>query len=189
MSVARWDGGDGEDALAAALAMLKEGSGEGGKPKVGVLVKEKPVGPLAESWAKLFLSGGNGGGGGDEAAAVEAVDVTAAVGQALALKDEVAAKNMDVAARVTSRIFKKGLVQRIEDIIDEDKTIKHDALAEEVEAIVKDPAKIDLKVRGSLARWCGWGAGRQPQINIPCKPSSLLTSKTLETRLCPPPVI
>lgn len=142
VSVASWDGSaDGDnDALAAALGLLK-GSSEN-KAKVGVLVKEKPVGPLAERWAKLFP-----GGQGDEAA-VEPVDVTAPMGQALALKDEFAAKNMDVAARVTSRIFKKGLIQRIEDLVDEDKSIKHDALAEEVEAIVKDPAKIDLKVRG-----------------------------------------
>ncbi len=165
VSVARWDGGaesGGEnDALAAALGMLA-GSSEN-KAKVGVLGKEKPVGPLAERWAKVF-PGGDGEG---DAAAVEAVDVTAALGQALALKDEVAAKNMDVAARVTSRIFKKGLVQRIEDIIDEDKTIKHDALAEEVEAIVQDPAKIDLKVRASsvceggrwkVAHWRGLDA-------------------------------
>lgn len=146
MSVTRWDGSaDGDnDALAAALGLLKQSSEN--KPKVGVLVKEKPVGPLAERWAKLF-PGGEGEG---DAAAVEPVDVTAALGQALALKDEFAAKNMDVAARVTSRIFKKGLVQRIEDLVDEDKSIKHDALAEEVEAIVKDPAKIDLKVRAMI---------------------------------------
>lgn len=146
VSVASWDGSaDGDnDALAAALGLLK-GSSEN-KAKVGVLVKEKPVGPLAERWAKLFP-----GGQGDEAA-VEPVDVTAPMGQALALKDEFAAKNMDVAARVTSRIFKKGLIHRIEDLVDEDKSIKHDALAEEVEAIVNDPAKIDLKVRG---RWDG----------------------------------
>lgn len=62
---------------------------------------------------------------------------------------QVAAKNMDVAAKITSKIFKKSLVQRIEDIIDEDTTIKHDALAEEVEGVIKDPSKIDLKVSES----------------------------------------
>jgi nucleosome binding factor SPN SPT16 subunit len=160
MSVARWDGSaDGDnDALVAALGMLRASSEN--KPKVGVLVKEKPVGPLAERWAKVF-PGGEG-----DAAAVEPVDVTAALGQALAIKDEVAAKNMDLAARVTSRIFKKGLVQRIEDIIDEDKTIKHDALAEEVEGVVRDPAKIDLKVRSGLGLACvNWGGAGEQRLS------------------------
>ena len=60
---------------------------------------------------------------------------------------------MDVAGKITSKIFKKSLVQRIEDIIDEDKTIKHDALAEEVEGVIKDPSKIELKVRRNRKRY------------------------------------
>lgn len=53
---------------------------------------------------------------------------------------------MDNASTVTSRIFKKVLIQRIEDVIDEDKPIKHSALADEIEKVISDPSTILPKV-------------------------------------------
>ena len=59
---------------------------------------------------------------------------------------------MDLAALITSKMFREGVLARIEDIIDEDGTIQHDDLAEEVESIIRDPSKIDLKVREERGR-------------------------------------
>lgn len=148
VKVSRWDaeGGEGARALANVVVKIKASAGGGDNdklPKVGVLVKDKPVGPLADMWKKLFPGSEEGGMGGKVG---EVVDISVPLGLILSMKDEVAGKNMDVAARITSKMFKKCLVQRIEDVIDEDKVMMHDALAEEVEAVIKDPAKIDLKV-------------------------------------------
>lgn len=57
------------------------------------------------------------------------------------------AKAMDSASTVTSRLFKKVLVTRIEEIIDEDKPIKHSQLADEIEKVIQDPSKVVPKVR------------------------------------------
>ncbi len=152
VTVSRWDEG-GDAALTEAVAQLKAAAaaagdgGDNGTPKVGIIVKDKPTGPLAERWEKVFPG---------EEGTFEVVDVAQPLGLVLSIKDEVAGKNMDVAARITSKIFKKSLVQRIEDIIDEDRTIKHDALADEVEAVVKDPAKIELKVPKEDLESCYW---------------------------------
>lgn len=54
---------------------------------------------------------------------------------------------MDSASTVTSRLFKKVLVTRIEEIIDEDKPIKHSQLADEIEKVIQDPSKVVPKVR------------------------------------------
>jgi len=145
VTVSRWDAEGGEKALADVVAEIKASGGGGDNdkvPKVGVLIKDKPVGELTDKWKKLFPGSEEGEGG----KVGDVVDISAPLGLVLSMKDEVAGKNMDVAARITSKMFKKCLVQRIEDVIDEDKVMKHDALAEEVEAVVKDPSKIDLKV-------------------------------------------
>lgn len=143
--VSRWDEGEDQaltETVEEIRASGKAGSGNEaseGPFKVGGLTKDKAEGPLAERWKKRFP-------GPADAPVAEIVDVAAPMGLLLALKDEVAAKNMEVAARITSKVFKKCLVQRIEDVIDEDASIRHDALAEEVESVVRDPSKIDLKV-------------------------------------------
>lgn len=75
---------------------------------------------------------------------------------------------MDNASTVTSRIFKKVLIQRIEDVIDEDKPIKHSALADEIEKVISDPSTIlpkvsltaeQLDVSGSRSLTCLLGRG------------------------------
>lgn len=182
---------EGLEKLMGMIRGVAKGEDGEAKSKVGLLLKEKAEGPLADRWAAALEQEGE---------KVEVVDVTPAVATQLAIKDEVrarsshtscigshstdvvlarsslrcgvrgqaAASHMDFAAKVTSKIFKKALISRIEDIIDEDDTIKHDALAEEVEAVIKDPSKAGLKVRETYITACVCCPGTSTDSSIDC---------------------
>eukprot|EP00566_Odontella_aurita_P036470 CAMPEP_0113591852 /NCGR_PEP_ID=MMETSP0015_2-20120614/37504_1 /TAXON_ID=2838 /ORGANISM="Odontella" /LENGTH=1043 /DNA_ID=CAMNT_0000498289 /DNA_START=184 /DNA_END=3311 /DNA_ORIENTATION=- /assembly_acc=CAM_ASM_000160 len=126
-----------------------EGDGENeSKKKVGVLKKELSAGintgPILTGWQKAL----------DESENVELVDVTPGVGLALAVKDAVELDLIKKSSVLSNKVLKHGVIPRIEEIIDSEQSITHEALANEIESTVEDPSKIKLKVPKEDVQTC-----------------------------------
>lgn len=113
----------------------------GDKVKVGVFLKE---------WAKNE-EGNTANVGGwqtilSENDEVETVDITVGMGLLMAIKDENELDLVKKSSVLGNKILKHGFIPRLEEIIDNDESVTHEALAEEVEAIYSDPTKIKVNV-------------------------------------------
>ncbi len=113
----------------------------GDKIKVGIFAKEwkkNEAGSTANigGWQKAL----------SENEEVETVDSTFGFGLALAVKDDNELDLVKKSSVLGNKILKHGFIPRLEEIIDNDETITHEALAEEVEGIYADPTKIKVNV-------------------------------------------
>jgi nucleosome binding factor SPN SPT16 subunit len=115
----------------ATLLKLAKGSGKGAK--LGVLGKEAPLGAFAEQTKEAV-----------DAAGLERADVTKGFGLALAPKDSVELGHLRTAAKLTSRLLRKVFVDEMETIIDEEKKVKHSAIAVKLTAHLEAPEKLKL---------------------------------------------
>jgi nucleosome binding factor SPN SPT16 subunit len=97
--------------------------------KVGVLTKENPEGPLADEWKKAF----------NDISDKEEVDIAVALSTAaLAIKDEAELISTRDASRTSARILKNYFVEEMSQIVDQEKTIKNNTLADKVMNKIED---------------------------------------------------
>lgn len=82
----------------------------------------------------------------DESDVVETVDVAIGFGLALGVKDDEELDLIKKSSVLSNKVLKHGIIPRLEEVIDKEEKITHEALAEEIEAIYQDPSKINLKV-------------------------------------------
>lgn len=76
----------------------------------------------------------------------EVVDVNVGFGMLMSVKDEEELDLVKKSSVLGNKILKHGFIPRLEDIIDKEESVTHEALADEMEEIYADPKKIKLNV-------------------------------------------
>lgn len=119
--------------------------------KIGVIVKERAnnkanggiVGPFEERLDTNV-----------EEKLIELVDIAPALALVMGQKDDSERDLMKKSSVLSNKVMKHGFVKRLEEIIEDEKTITHEALATEIEQILEDPNKIKLNVPTSDVQSC-----------------------------------
>ena len=134
-----------EDKNAANYAaLLKHAHPRGAENnKVGVLLKERPankegggiLGPFEEELDGQVKEG-----------IIELVDVSPGLAVVMAPKDTAEWDLMKKSSVLSNKVMKHGFVKKLEEIIEEESKITHDAFATEIEGILEDPNRIKLNV-------------------------------------------
>jgi nucleosome binding factor SPN SPT16 subunit len=115
------------------------------KKKVGVILKERSTnkdssgGTILGPWEHKL----------DDALdqhSIELVDATHGLALVMAAKDELEQDLMKKSSVLSNKVMKHGFVKRLEEIIEDETIITHEAFASEIEAILEDPNKIKLNV-------------------------------------------
>ena len=119
--------------------------------KLGVIMKERETnvssGGLLGPWeAKLTEA--------QEAKEVTLVDVAAGLSFAMCIKDESELDLMKRSSILSNKIMKHGYIKKMEEIIDSEKEISHEELAQAVDEILENPANIGLKVSSDDVQSC-----------------------------------
>lgn len=134
-----------EDGNAENYATLLKEASSDEPTKVGVLAKERAMNK--ESGGKSIVQGYEGKLEENvQANKIELVDATHGLALVMAVKDESERDLMKKSSVLSNKVMKHGFVKRLEDIIEEEKKITHEALSSEIEAIIEDPNKIKLNV-------------------------------------------
>ncbi|NXB19545.1 SP16H protein, partial [Rhagologus leucostigma] len=140
--VSQGKGGEGANGLPAVTLLVREKnesnkanfekliealkSSRGGR-RLGVFSKDKFPGEFMKSWNDALSKEG-----------FEKVDVSAAVAQAMAAKEDVELQLMRKAAAITSEVFTKFFKERVMEIVDADEKVRHSKLAEAVEKAIEE---------------------------------------------------
>lgn len=119
--------------------------------KIGVLLKERPnnkanggiIGPFEDQLDERVKE-----------KAIQLVDVAPALALLMGQKDDSERDLMKKSSVLSNKVLKHGFVKRLEEIIEEETTISHEALATEIEQILEDPNKINLNVPTSDVQSC-----------------------------------
>ncbi|WIA33317.1 hypothetical protein OEZ86_006455 [Tetradesmus obliquus] len=104
--------------------------------RVGTLPKEQHSGQLAELWAQQLADSG-----------LTACDATAGFADLFSVKDEGEVLSAKKASFLASKVMQSFVVEKIEDIIDKNKKVKHTKLSEMTEEVILDPPKIGIKLK------------------------------------------
>ena len=118
--------------------------------KVGVFSKDSYGGKFVDEWNAHFEP---------MADKVEQVDIGAGLAPALSIKDDEEVKYMRSASKATLRVLNGYFVEQMSTIIDQEKNVKHSALAEKVERVLDDTkfmAKVsnDPTFDAEQLEWC-----------------------------------
>lgn len=121
---------DGSGLVGNLFSILK------GYDIIGNLMRENPTGKLCDVWNKSASQLKD-----------KMVDVALGVAAVQAEKSPEEIVNVKKSALLGSKVMKEFLVQRMENILDKDKKVKHSKLANMAEEIVRDPQKVGVKLR------------------------------------------
>jgi len=112
----------------------------GSSAKVGTLARDvsqtKGEGAFAQAWV-AYLGSAEG---------LEVADVTDGVTLAMAVMDDTEVGYLRKSAHLCTSVLRFHLLPRIEDIMDKGRKVTHEALSEECEEVITEPAKIKLKL-------------------------------------------
>lgn len=98
--------------------------------KVGVLTKDTSRGPFVDEWKKLFS---------DKCADAEEVDISVALSTAaFSVKDEAELRAMRTASKACVALMNPFFLDQMSDILDQEKKVKHSALANTVDSKLDD---------------------------------------------------
>ncbi|KAI8393680.1 FACT complex subunit-domain-containing protein [Radiomyces spectabilis] len=98
--------------------------------RVGVIVKDKFKGKNVDEWNRAWKQAGK---------SFEEVDIAPAVSACLAVKDEEEVRTMRIAAKISSNVMKNYFIDEMSTIVDEEKKVSHEKLAEQTEEALLDP--------------------------------------------------
>ncbi|XP_022082378.1 FACT complex subunit SPT16-like [Acanthaster planci] len=119
------DKSDGNQAnfekLTEAIKASKEGK------RVGTFVKDKFPGDFMNSWRQALTATG-----------ANEVDISSSIAQLMAVKEEKEIALMKRAAQITCDVFNKKVKEDIMEIVDADKKVRHNKLADSIEAALED---------------------------------------------------
>ncbi|OQS01925.1 FACT complex subunit SPT16 [Thraustotheca clavata] len=140
---------DGNATSEIKLELLKRDKSDGNKAnydkilqaiqatgkRLGVIAKENPEGDLVQNFMKEV-----------DASGMEKIDIAKGIEAALRIKASEEMESIRWAAALTKKIFQMKFIEDMESIIDEDKSVKQDALSNQIESIYEDPSKIKLNL-------------------------------------------
>lgn len=125
---------------AALLAALR--SSHAGKV-VATLGKEKPLGDFAAAWRSTLGASG-----------LEAVELAPALAELLAVKDAQESSCTKRAAIFSAMLMQKHLNAKLEDVVDKELRVSHEALAQGAEDAFQEPLKVGVKLNADLLEPC-----------------------------------
>jgi nucleosome binding factor SPN SPT16 subunit len=115
----------------------------GMKRSIGVILKERDAnlrgGGLLAPWEAMLTSVA-------QERDVALVDAAAGISFTMSVKDDSELDLMKKSSVLANKVMKHGFVKKMEEVIDSEEKISHEALASYVEEILEDPSKISLKV-------------------------------------------
>lgn len=82
------------------------------------------------------------------------VDVSVGLGVVMANKDSEEIDLLRKCSVLTNKLLKHGFIPRLEEIIDKEVQISHEALSNEIEGMIEDPSKINLKIPQEQVQSC-----------------------------------
>ncbi|KAL7575718.1 hypothetical protein ACA910_003052 [Epithemia clementina (nom. ined.)] len=141
-----------EDSNAANYDALWKAGGLGSEDcKLGVIMKEREMnvasGGILGPWeAKLTEA--------LEAKEVSLVDAAPGLSFAMSIKDSDELELLKRSSILANKIMKHGYIKKMEEIIDSEKSITHEQLAQIVDEILENPTKIGLKVTSDDVQSC-----------------------------------
>ncbi|KAG0040989.1 FACT complex subunit spt16 [Podila clonocystis] len=97
--------------------------------RVGIFAKDKQSGGFAEAWKGALQSSGK---------PFENVDISAGVAEVFAIKDDEELRSTKTAARLSSLVMKNYFIEEMLNIVDLDRKISHEKLAEKTEDVLMD---------------------------------------------------
>eukprot|EP00008_Paramoeba_atlantica_P005836 CAMPEP_0201480538 /NCGR_PEP_ID=MMETSP0151_2-20130828/5009_1 /ASSEMBLY_ACC=CAM_ASM_000257 /TAXON_ID=200890 /ORGANISM="Paramoeba atlantica, Strain 621/1 / CCAP 1560/9" /LENGTH=979 /DNA_ID=CAMNT_0047862429 /DNA_START=38 /DNA_END=2977 /DNA_ORIENTATION=- len=157
-----------------------------GGATLGALMREMKAekGDFAEGWVSeimgLFGASEEEKEGKKKGKKLKAVSVVEGMGAVFAIKDESDLSTMKNSAKITSMVFKKLLLAKIETAIDEEQKISHATLADKVEdVVVNSPEKI-TKVLKDADVDCCYTPIIQSAAPYNLKPSAESNNKNLQ---------
>ncbi|KAI1270499.1 FACT complex subunit SPT16 [Xylariaceae sp. FL1019] len=121
----------GKDAAAneKQLVTIAETINAAGK-KIGLLTKDTSKGPFIDEWKKVY---------GEKCAEAEEVDISAALSSAaFSIKDETELRSMRTASKACVALMNPYFLDQMSDILDQEKKVKHSALASKVDGKLDD---------------------------------------------------
>jgi nucleosome binding factor SPN SPT16 subunit len=138
---------DGNAENYETLIQAAQEAGDADNRKIGVILKERKYnydnGSILSPYEKLL----------DESE-IDLVDIAPALSLVLGPKDESEWDLMKKSSVLCNKVMKHGFVKRLEEIIEDEKKITHEAFANEIENILEDPNKIKLNVPPSDVQSC-----------------------------------
>jgi nucleosome binding factor SPN SPT16 subunit len=145
------DKSDANKANFEEMLKIAKGKANGENVRIGLLMKEhKSNGDLKEGsvvggWEKKLT---------DDSSKVDLVDITGGISIVMAAKDEFELDLMKKSSVLSNKVLKHGFIPRIESVIDDGLKTTHEKLAQEVDEIIEDPSKINLKVQKETVQSC-----------------------------------
>ncbi|KAI0472979.1 FACT complex subunit spt-16 [Xylariaceae sp. FL0804] len=99
--------------------------------KLGVVAKDSSYGPFVDEWKKVF---------GEKCKDAEEVDISAALSTAaFSVKDETELRAMRTASKACVALMNPYFLDQMSDVLDQEKKVKHSALAQKVDTKLDDP--------------------------------------------------
>ena len=102
---------------------------------VGTLGKEQPQGEFILGWKAKLAEGG-----------LAAVELAPALADLLAVKDHTEAQTIKRAAIASALVMAKYFQSEMEEVVDKERKVSHETLADQTEQAISDPAKLGLKL-------------------------------------------
>jgi nucleosome binding factor SPN SPT16 subunit len=123
-------GNESDDHFGTIIESLKK-SGNG--KSVGMIVKEKQIGPFADDFMGQLNKA-------EPDLKIE--DATPAISDLLAVKDAKEQSRTKTAAEISAAVLNQVTIAEIEDIIEKEKTVSHQAIADKTEDVLSKPEKL-----------------------------------------------
>ncbi|XP_057531965.1 FACT complex subunit SPT16 [Amaranthus tricolor] len=135
--------GKNEDGSSQMETILKSVRSSGDDQIVGYLSKEAPEGKLLELWGEKLSNSG-----------LKLSDITNGLSDLFSVKDSGEMVNVKKAAFLSSSVMKSHVVPKLEQVIDEEKTVAHSALMDDAEKAILDPARVKVKLKAENVDIC-----------------------------------
>ncbi|ORZ24132.1 FACT complex subunit-domain-containing protein [Absidia repens] len=105
--------------------------------RVGIIAKDRYKGNVVDEWTKALAASGK---------SYEEVDIAPAISACIAVKDEEEVRNMRTASKVSANIMRYYFTEEMLKIIDEEKNVSHEKLADMTEGALEEP-KHERRIR------------------------------------------
>jgi nucleosome binding factor SPN SPT16 subunit len=126
------------------VSMSSGGNTKGSKTQIGIILKEREMnaaGGIVGSWENKVKTGEE-----SDTRSFDLVDVAAGISFAMSIKDEGEIDLIKKSSVLANKVMKHGYIKRMEEVIDSEEAVTHEDLATNVEEILEDPSKINLRV-------------------------------------------
>lgn len=130
------------------LLKLARGDSNGEAVKIGLIKKEFKTDPkdgTVMGWEKKIEESDSN---------LEVVDCTHGLSMVMAVKEQYELDLMKKSSVLSNKVLKHSFIKEIEDVIENNKTTTHEAIAEHINDVIDDPSKINLKVPTDLVQSC-----------------------------------